>query len=169
MDHISAPVDSRAGRRRRRLILGAIAGVLIAGALVAVGTMRTSNTGTSGAATRCPTIDSVTHIPAPAPSTEVDWNHCDLSNAILTDAHLEGVDLKSATLTDAILTGAHLNGAFMNGATLTRATLTSADLTGAHLAFATMNDAIYSSTICPNTTNSAAQTPESCAGQGGGL
>jgi uncharacterized protein YjbI with pentapeptide repeats len=62
------------------------------------------------------------------------------------------------------LTGADFTGADLSNVVLSIATLTGADLTGA-----TMTGVKYNSTICPNGTNSNARSPQSCAGQGGGL
>ena len=58
-----------------------------------------------------------------------DVRPIDLTDAVLTGAHLIGADL-----TDALLPGADLTGAHLAGAHLTRAFLIWADLTGANLA-----------------------------------
>jgi uncharacterized protein YjbI with pentapeptide repeats len=47
-----------------------------------------------------------------------------------------------------------LAGAGLTGANLNRANLTGADLSGANLAAANLNRVIWSSTICPDGTNS---------------
>ena len=60
-------------------------------------------------------------------------------------------------------------GANLTNANLMHKNLTGADLTGATMNGAMMTSVTYSNTICPDATNSSAQTPETCAGHGGGL
>ena len=69
------------------------------------------------------------------------------------------------------LTNADLSHDFISGALhdLTGANLTGVNLTGSDLTGVIMTNVIYSNTICFNGTNSNARTPQSCAGQGGGL
>ena len=78
-------------------------------------------------------------------------NGTSLSGANLSGANLSGANLKSANLAGADLTGADLAGANLNGANLTGANLTGADVAGANL-----NKVIWSSTTCPDGSNSNA-------------
>lgn len=74
------------------------------------------------------------------------------------DANLQNASLSHADLSYAVLTGAKLNNADLAGANLNEATLTKAILTGANLA-----GAQWSSTTCPDGTNSDA-VGYSCSG-----
>ena len=98
-----------------------------------------------------PSIDATTKRPSITPAPEIDWTmfKCSLAGADLIGANLVKAKLSSTNLT---------------GADLTRADLSNADLSAT-----TMTGVIYSNTTCSNGTNSNARTPESCAGQGGGL
>lgn len=58
---------------------------------------------------------------------------CDLSGAILSDAHLIGADLRNANLSGAQLVGSNLEGADLTGANLEGANLTDVMLTNASL------------------------------------
>ena len=72
-----------------------------------------------------------------------------LAGAYLYSAGLRGTNLKHANLARANLSGADLKGANMKGANLTNANLVGADLKGANV-----KDVIWSTTICPDGTNS---------------
>lgn len=86
------------------------------------------------------------------PHADVDWHDCDLHGANLSGQNLAGADLSGANLTNANLTDANLRGADLSSANLTGATLTGADRTGV----------VWSSTICPDGSNSTT-TPECAA------
>ena len=104
----------------------------------------------------------------------------DLTSAVLASADLTGADLGSADLTSAVLTSADLAGADLTFADLTSAVLAFADLTGANLAIADLTDADltsadldhvdlynprWSSTTCPDGSNSDSNG-DTCAGHG---
>ena len=120
-----------------------------------------------------------------------DLSGADLSGADLTFADLSGADLQLAFLSGADLSGAFLSGAFLSfadltgadlsfaelsfvdlfradlsGANLFRAGLHRALLSGADLSGATLTGALWSSTWCPDDSNSASNgtDPESCVG-----
>ncbi len=72
-----------------------------------------------------------------------------LGGTNLNSANLSGAILNFANLVSASLINANLTGAGLKGANLTNANLTGANLTGANL-----TDVTWSSTICPDGTNS---------------
>ena len=79
--------------------------------------------------------------------TEADLTGANLTNTVLTGAHLERAVLRGVNLTNTDLTGAHLEravliGAHLDYATLTKAHLTGADLAGADLTNTTLKGAI---------------------------
>jgi hypothetical protein len=95
----------------------------------------------------------------------------ELTNAILSSANLTDAVLTNANLSNAVLIGANLNGAVFSGANLefanlTGADLTNADLSNADLAAADLTGVTWSSTLCPDLSNSATNgtSPESCIG-----
>lgn len=71
----------------------------------------------------------------------------DLSGAYLTGAHLQGIDLASAQLGGAHLNGADLKDLYLDNANLSRTDLSGAQLGGASLSYAKMNYANLSRTI----------------------
>ena len=73
-----------------------------------------------------------------------DLTSQDLSNLNMRNANFSGAGLSSADLSDADLSGADIRNADLTGANLTGADLTGADLTGA----------VWSTTTCPDGTNS---------------
>jgi Pentapeptide repeats (8 copies) len=79
--------------------------------------------------------------------------HTDCVGASLQKAPLSHADLSYAVLTEAKLNNANLSGANLTGATLTKAVLTGANLAGVQ----------WSSTTCPDGTNSDA-VGYSCSG-----
>lgn len=66
---------------------------------------------------------------------------CDLQNANLRDAYLEGVDLRGAKLKKANLEGAFLRGAILNGANLVGAKLKGANLASTQLGWTRLENA----------------------------
>jgi hypothetical protein len=78
---------------------------------------------------------------SPVPSSEVQWQGCDLRQADLSGANLTGANLINADLSDATLTDATLTDANLSNATLTDATLTDADLRNAILSLANLSRA----------------------------
>jgi pentapeptide repeat protein len=74
---------------------------------------------------------------------------CDLTDARLSGAQLEGADLSGANLSNADLYGANLRGANLAGAVLNGANLKLADLSGAVDADLT-GAATDERTVCPN-------------------
>lgn len=101
-----------------------------------------------------------------------DLSTRDLSGADLSYASLIGGYLPGANMTGANLTGANLYQANLNSATLVEATLIAANLdkallsyanlSGANLSGATLNAAIWTSTTCPDGTNSDAHRSKTC-------
>jgi hypothetical protein len=77
-----------------------------------------------------------------------------LSDANATNANLAGIYLAGGSMARANLTQANLRNAVLTGVNLTNATLRQANLTGATLAGATLAGVVWSSTICPDGTNS---------------
>jgi uncharacterized protein YjbI with pentapeptide repeats len=72
----------------------------------------------------------------------------DLSGARLAESHLVPMLPGQVTdLTEAILTGAHLNGAFLQGVTFDGANLTDAYMGGAHLRTASLKGAILTNAV----------------------
>jgi uncharacterized protein YjbI with pentapeptide repeats len=69
--------------------------------------------------------------------------------ATLAGCNLSGVNLSGVNLSGADLSGANLANANLKGANLSHAKLSGANLTGANL-----NKVIWSSTNCPDGTNS---------------
>ena len=137
---------NRQGRRRRNLLIGLGAAVVVGIAIVVGATLQNFTAGTSGAlgARACPGINVTTLLPSIAPVPEVDWSTCNLDTARLSGAYLsmanlngaslQGADLTGATLAYANLSGANLTGANLSGANLTGVNLTGTNLTGAILA-----------------------------------
>jgi hypothetical protein len=78
-------------------------------------------------------------------------NRTDLAGAMLDNASLEGANLNRADLAGALLNGASLDGANLNGADLSGANLTGASLAGANLQGVT-----WSTTTCPDGSDSDA-------------
>ena len=75
---------------------------------------------------------------SPVPSSNVQWQGCDLRQADLKGADLKGAnlfgaDLSSADLSEAILFGADLTGANLTNVNLSRALITNANLTNVDL------------------------------------
>ena len=121
-----------------------------------------------------------------ATMTTTNLDRSILTNTILTNANLSNskmFGMRSGGITGTqpalpgyklingylVGPGSDLTGADFTGADLTDVVLSIATLTGADLTGATMTRVKYNSTICPNGTNSNARSPQSCAGQGGGL
>jgi hypothetical protein len=77
-----------------------------------------------------------------------------LSNASAANANFFGAYLAGATLAGANLSQANLAAAVLTGANLTGANLAFATLRGAKLAAATLTGVTWSSTTCPDGTNS---------------
>jgi hypothetical protein len=80
----------------------------------------------------CPTVDPTTKVVTPAPTPNVDWAGCDLTDAGLSGADLAGADLAGANLHGAVAENVNLSGANLSGATLTTAQV-GGDLSGANL------------------------------------
>lgn len=72
-----------------------------------------------------------------------DWGDIHLEHAILTNAHLEGINLRHAYLEHAILTNAHLEGALIRDAHLEHAGLGCARLENASLANSCLDNANF--------------------------
>jgi uncharacterized protein YjbI with pentapeptide repeats len=89
---------------------------------------------------------------SPVPSSEVQWQGCDLRQADLSGANLTGANLINADLSNATLTDANLSNATLTDATLTDATLTDATLTDATLTDATLTDANLSNATLTDAT-----------------
>jgi len=171
-DTTTATTSTRQGRQRRRLIAGAIAVAVIAGAIIVGGSWQNSQNATSGAlgANVCPTVNPTTKLPSIVPVAEVDWSGCNLTGIKLIGAYMWGSNLSGANLTDANLTGVNLTGANLTNANLTGAVLATNYWVGspfrvsATFLGATMTGVRYANTICPDSTQS-----NSCVGKGGGL
>jgi hypothetical protein len=84
---------------------------------------------------------------SPVPSSEVQWQGCDLRQADLSGANLTGANLINADLSNATLTDANLSNATLTDATLTDANLSNATLTDATLTDADLRNAILSRAI----------------------
>ena len=126
--------------------------------------------------------------------TGADLSGADLSSATLTGATLSGANLSGVHMSGANLVGvtsggitgtptdwpsgfllvdgyiigplARLSGANLSGANLTNANLYAANLTGANLSGANLSGVIWSSTICPDGTNTWFYLPQTCIGHG---
>ena len=85
---------------------------------------------------------------------DANLNKSDLSGAFLDVANLAGANLNKADLSEALLNGADLGGANLNGADLSGANLSGADLEGANLNGSNLTGTVFSSTICPDGSNS---------------
>jgi YVTN family beta-propeller protein len=81
---------------------------------------------------------------------------CNLKGANLTNANLSGANLSGANLSGANLSGTNLTGANLTGANLSGANLSGANLSGADLSGAKLSGVIWSTTTCPDGTNSNA-------------
>jgi uncharacterized protein YjbI with pentapeptide repeats len=83
----------------------------------------------------------------------------DLINAWFRSAGISNIDFTGADLTGADLLGANAEGAIFSGADLTNADFTDTDLLYATgLDSATLTNTIWSNTICPDGTNSDANS-----------
>jgi hypothetical protein len=92
--------------------------------------------------------------------TGMNCARCNLSGLSLSGLNLKGANLSYANLAGTELDHANLTGANLSKATLANADLTNVNLTGANLAGATLRGAIikgvtWSSTICPDGSNSS--------------
>jgi uncharacterized protein YjbI with pentapeptide repeats len=96
--------------------------------------------GTARAAT-CPTV-SASGALSPAPAPGVDWDGCNLANAVLTDADLAGANLSGATMTNDLMARANLSDADLAGASMFNAS-GNPDLAGADLNGATLTDDLF--------------------------
>ena len=131
-------------RTRRGGIATALAGTVLAAAIV------TAGTGTAVAATPAEILTTACtyYNPNPDPADANTWSDCgyaNLSGANLTGATLNYADLRGANLSGANLDGANLTGsglfvADLRGANLTGANLYYANLTGANLTSTTLTD-----------------------------
>ena len=96
-----AVVSQRQTRRRRNVIVLGVAVILVVGAAVGIGALRTSNSGTAGAfgsnGQQCPDFNPFTQGPSPLPEPGQDWSGCSLNNFVLTGLSMTGV-----TMTDVI-------------------------------------------------------------------
>jgi uncharacterized protein YjbI with pentapeptide repeats len=90
------------------------------------------------------------------PRVQGDLAGCNLKGVNLAGAYLKDGDLSGTNLKNANLARANLSGANLKGANLAGANLANANLTGAKLERANVKDVIWSSTICPDGTNSNA-------------
>jgi uncharacterized protein YjbI with pentapeptide repeats len=109
---------------------------LSAGCLTAVAAVP----GAARAAT-CPTVSAAGDV-SPAPAPGVDWDGCNLANAVLTDANLAGANLAGATMTNDLMTRANLSNANLAGASMVNAS-GNPDLAGADLNGATLTDDLF--------------------------
>ena len=92
--------------------------------------------------------------------TGMNCARCNLSGLSMAGLSLKGANLSYANLAGTELDHANLTGANLSKATLANADLTNANLTGANLAGATLRGAIikgvtWSSTTCPDGSNSS--------------
>jgi uncharacterized protein YjbI with pentapeptide repeats len=105
--------------------------------------------------------------PAVAACNSANLDGADLQRTSLAGLHLNGVDLHGANLTDADLTGTDLTPlvllpglaqfpSTLDGANFSSANLTQANLTSASAVGTTFTRVRWSSTICPDGTNSDA-------------
>lgn len=132
------------------------------------GTLVSRNLGGSDPCASARAYDPTTQQPSLASLNlgPCDLSSLDLSGADLSYASLIGGYLPGANLTGANLTGANLYNANLNSTTLVNASLVAAnldgallsyaDLSGADLSGATLNGVIWTSTTCPDGTNSDA-------------
>jgi Bacterial Ig-like domain (group 3)/Pentapeptide repeats (8 copies) len=79
---------------------------------------------------------------------------CNLSGVNLSGIDLSGADLSGANLNRVNFSRADLSGADLSGANLNSVNFSGANLSGADLSRANLNGVIWSSTICPDGTNS---------------
>jgi len=74
-----------------------LAAMIVVGAAVGIGALRTSNSGTAGAlgsnGQRCPDFNPFTNGPSPLPASGQDWSGCSLNNFVLTGLSLTGVTM----------------------------------------------------------------------------
>ena len=97
----------------------------------------------------------------------VQYPGCNLTGADLSNRNLMYTDFELANLTYVNLSNDNLSNTRFSVANLSFVNLTGADLTGAlYLASANLTGVIWSDTTCPDGTNSASYSPQTCIGHG---